>query len=243
MTHRFRPRLWTSVATLPVLAILLGLGFWQLERLEWKNNLVADMQARMTAPAMPLPNSFAEAESLRFSRVKLSGRFLHDRELYRRAQPLKNTRGAFVITPLRLEDGREILVNRGWVPLEKLDPATRPETLVKGQVAFDAIVREGGWDGASWLRPANDPAGNVWLWMDLARMARAARLDNPITAIYVDTVKNATPGRYPIGGQTRVNLRNDHLNYALTWFGLALVLVVIYVLFHLHPVKRGGRET
>jgi surfeit locus 1 family protein len=234
----FRPRLWTTVAVLPVLALLIGLGVWQLQRLEWKNNLIAEMEARMEGPAIDLPQPVADLETLRFRRVELTGRYQHDAELYRKAQPLKNTRGAFVITPMTLRDGRQILVNRGWVPLDRLDPATRPDSLVPGQVTIQAILRTGGWSGASWLRPANDPAENTWLWMDLDRMAKAADLANPVTDVYVDAVKGSSPTQYPIGGQTRVNLRNDHLNYALTWFALALGLVVIYVLFHLRRAPR-----
>lgn len=232
--RRFRPRLWLTVATLPVLAVLIGLGIWQLERLEWKNALVAEMKGRMGGPAIELPRPLPEDLSeLRFRRVELRGRFRHEHELHRRAQPLRNTRGAHVITPLVLDDGREVLVNRGWVPLTKLDPAERPGSQPEGKVTLEAIVREGGWDGASWLRPANDPAGNSWLWMDLDRMADAAGLANPVTHLYVDAVAGTNPGKWPLGGQTRVNLRNDHLNYALTWFALAFGLVVIYVLFHL----------
>jgi len=233
--RRFRPRLWTTVATLPVLALLMGLGVWQLQRLEWKNNLIAEMEARMDPPAMALPDPLPDKlDNLRFRRVELTGRFHHDRELYRKARPLKNTRGAYVITPMTLGDGRQLLVNRGWVPLTKLDPAERPDSRPEGEITIDAIVRRGGWDGFAWLRPANDPAENTWLWMDLPRMTEAAGLSAPVTRIYVDAVKGATPGsQWPIGGQTRVNLRNDHLNYALTWFALAFGLAVIYVLFHL----------
>ena len=241
--RRFRPRLWTTVATLPALALLIGLGVWQLQRLEWKNTLIAEMTARMDPPAMALPKPLPDdLDALRFQRVELTGRYHHDRELYRRAQPLRNTRGAHVITPLTLTDGRTVLVNRGWVPLDTLEPAKRPESQPQGRVTLDAIVRFGGWDGMSWLRPANDPAANSWLWMDLDRMAQAAEVPEATTRLYVDAVKGANPGRWPIGGQTRVNLRNAHLNYALTWFALAFGLAVIYVLFHLRrePPPRPG---
>ena len=245
MRRRFRPRLWTTVATLPVLALLIGLGVWQLQRLEWKNSLIAEMEARMDPPAMALPDPLPDnLDSLRFQRVELTGRFQHDRELYRKAQPLKNTRGAHVITPMTLADGRQVLVNRGWVPLTKLDPAERPDSQPEGTTTIDAIVRRGGWDGFSWLRPANEPAANTWLWMDLPRMAEAANLSAPVTRVYADAVKDATPAsQWPIGGQTRVNLRNDHLNYALTWFALAFGLAVIYVLFHLRREPGDAAES
>jgi len=242
--RRFRPRLWTTVATLPALALLIGLGVWQLQRLEWKNARIAEMSARMDPPAMALPRPLPDdLSALRFQRVALTGRYHHDRELYRRAQPLRNTRGAHIITPMSLEDGRTVLVNRGWVPLDRLDPAERPDSQPAGTVTLDAIVRFGGWDGVSWLRPANDPAANAWLWMDLDRMAKAAGVPEATTRLYLDAVEGANPGQWPLGGQTRVNLRNAHLNYALTWFALAFGLVVIYVLFHLRrePPREAQR--
>jgi len=243
--RRFRPTLWATVAVVPALAILIGLGVWQLERLEWKTALIAEMRGRMDAPAMELPKPLTDLDELRFRRVKLTGEFLHDRELYRRAQKLRNTRGAFVITPMALADGRKILVNRGWVPLDRLDPATRPDSLVEGRVTIEGVLRLGGWKGRDWFRPTNDPDANSWLWMDLPRMALAAGLSNPVTEAYVDAARDQTPGDYPVGGQTRVNLRNEHLEYALTWFALAFGLLAVYVLYHWRPLRpdtssRGG---
>ncbi len=235
--RRFRPTLWATVAVLPALAILVGLGVWQLQRLEWKNDLIAEMRSRMAAPAIDLPKPLTDLDGLRFRRIELTGEFLHERELYRRAQALRNTRGAFVITPMALTDGRRILVNRGWVPLDRLDPATRPDSLVEGRVAIEGVLRLGGWKGSDWFRPANDPAANSWLWMDLPRMAETAGLSNPVTEAYVDAARNQTPGDYPVGGQTRVNLRNEHLEYALTWFALAFGLLAVYVLYHWRPAR------
>ncbi len=235
--RRFRPTLWATVAVVPVLAVLVGLGLWQLERMEWKNELVAEMQGRMSAPAMRLPDPIEAPRELRFRRVELTGTFLHDRELYRAAQTHGNDRGWDVIAPLRLSDGRTVLVNRGWVPTPKKPPEARPESLVEGEVTIEGIVRLGGWQGMEFVRPENDPDGNVWVWMDLDAMAQAAGLESPVTQVYVDAAKGQTPGEYPIGGQTRVNLRNQHLEYALTWFMLAAGLVAIYVLFHWRPVR------
>ena len=238
--RRFQPTLWATVAVVPALALLLTLGVWQLQRLSWKTELIAEMESRMDAPPIALPEDLPEAAdlgALRFHRVALTGRYHHDKELYRRAQSLRNQRGAFVLTPMTLDDGRQVIVNRGWVPLDREDPATRPDGQVTGTVTVEAIVRRGGWQGMDWLRPANDPADNVWLWMDLDRMAAAAALANPVTRLYLDAAENQHPGELPIGGQTRVNLRNEHLSYALTWFALAGGLIVIYILFHWRPVR------
>lgn len=230
------------MAVVAALAVLVALGVWQLQRMEWKNALIAEMRGRMEAPAVALPEPVGDPQALRFRRVEVTGRFLHARELHRVARTYRNTRGLFVVTPMVLADGRRILVNRGWVPVDRRERGTRPDGLVEGEVTLEGIVRLGGWRGADWLRPANDPQANEWLWMDLARMARHAGLENAVTDVYIDVAAGQTPGTYPIGGQTRVNLRNDHLEYALTWFALALALLVIYVLFHLHGrERRDGR--
>ena len=239
--RRFRPRLWTTVATLPVLGVLLALGFWQIERMEWKNALVDEMQSRMTQTPMALPQPIEQPERLRFRRVELTGRFLHEREIYRAAQTYgKTRRGWDVITPFELADGRQVLVNRGWVPTGKKPADARPDSLVDGQVTIEGIVRIGGWSGMEFVKPENDPADNTWVWMDLDRMAAFAELAQPVTNLYVDAAKNQTPGEYPIGGQTRVNLRNQHFEYALTWFALAAGLLGIYFLFHWRPIDDDG---
>lgn len=235
--RRFRPTLWATIAVIPVLAVLIGLGVWQLQRLEWKNQLVAEMQDRMTAPAIELPQPIDQPRILRFRRASLTGQFLHDHEFYRAAQTYGRKRGWDVITPMRLGGGRTILVNRGWVPTEKKPAESRPESLVEGTVTIEGIVRLGGWQGMDFVRPENDPAGNVWVWMDLDRMAETAGLDRVVTEVYVDAAEGQTAGAYPIGGQTRVNLRNEHLEYALTWFMLAAGLLAIYFLYHWRPVR------
>ncbi len=241
--RRFKPRLWTTVATVPVFAVLLALGFWQIERMEWKNALVDEMQSRTTQDPIALPQPIQTAERLRFRRVALTGRFLHDREIYRAAQTYgKTRRGWHVITPFELADGRQVLVNRGWVPTEKKPAQARPASLVDGQVTIEGIVRIGGWSGMAFIKPENDPKDNVWVWMDLERMAKFAALDRPVTKLYVDVAKNQTPGEHPIGGQTQVNLRNQHFEYALTWFALAAGLLGIYFLFHWRPVDEYSGE-
>jgi surfeit locus 1 family protein len=241
--RRFRPTLWATVAVVPVFALLVGLGVWQLQRMEWKNALVAEMQGRMTAPAIALPRPLEDTEGLRFRRVELTGTYLHDKALYRAAQTLgKNRRGWHVITPMRLEDGRTVLVNRGYVPTEKKPPETRPESLFDGPVTIEGVLRLGGWSGMDFVRPENDPADNVWVWMDLPRMAEAAGLENAMTEVYVDAAEGQHPADYPVGGQTRVNLRNQHLEYALTWFLLAAGLLGVYFLYHWRPERTAGDE-
>src|SRR5260221_5073438 len=110
----FRPTLWPTVFTIPALLVLIGLGTWQVERLHWKERLIAERQAGVAAPPVALPRSREEARELEFRRVRLGGQFLHEKELYLAATNDTGTVGKHVLTPLRLDDWSVVLVNRGF---------------------------------------------------------------------------------------------------------------------------------
>lgn len=163
----------------------------------------------------------------------LTGSFLHDRELLLPGKTYKGTHGLWIVTPFRLEDGREVIVNRGWVPDRYQRRETRREGLFPGVVTLEGILRVPGWGGWESMRPDNQPAANVWFYFDLPAMAEAAGLTNAETRIYVEALGDESTGLLPIGLDRKVELPNDHLQYAITWFLLSLTLVVIYVIFHL----------
>lgn len=238
--RRFQPTLWPTVFTVPTLIVLVALGIWQIERLHWKEALIAERQARSAAPAVALPDPVAEPESLEFTPVRVVGRFLHERELYLAARTVDGAAGLHVVTPFALTDGRVVLVDRGWVPEARRDPATRPEGQVTGEITLTGLVRTPGWKGWEMLRPENLPEQNLWFWVEPAAMAASAGLAEVVEAVYLDAGPAENPGGWPKGGQTRLTLPNDHLEYAITWFALAVALAVIYVVYHW---RRGERST
>ncbi len=231
--RRFRPALWPTLFTLPALVALLGLGTWQLHRLDWKEGLIAEREARSTAPAMVLPREIADPEVLEFRRVRLAGRFLHEAEMYLTGRTYRRQVGVHVVTPMVLADGRGLLVDRGWVPMSRKDPASRAEGQPEGPVVVEALLRTGGWKGSARFRPDNQPEDNTWFWIDPEAMAARAGLKDPVTAVYAAAGPAENPGGLPVGGQTKITLRNDHLQYAITWYALAVALVVIYLVYHL----------
>lgn len=233
---RFHPGLWPTLLTLSALAILLGLGVWQLQRLEWKEALIAQTQARLAQAPAALPESLSAPQELAYQPVVVEGRYLHDRELYFGSRVRDGQVGLHVVTPLEMADGRQILIDRGWVPPDRRDPASRAAGQLEEQVRIEGLLRSGGWSGYAGFAPANDPQANLWLWPDLPAMAAAAGLENPVTEVYLDAAAGQHAGDYPIGGQTQVTFKNDHLQYALTWFGLAAVLAAIYLIYGL---RRG----
>lgn len=259
--RRFRPRFWPSLTTALALAVLVAMGNWQLDRLEWKRALSAEMTRRMAGPAIALPPPPVDAAALRYRSVRLEGRFHHDRELYLEARSRAGRAGLHVVTPFELGDGRVVLVDRGWLPLERRRPETRPEGQIGGQtegqtggsVRLTGTIRTGGWMGYAFLRPENDPAGNAWVWMDLPRMAERVAVGGPglggaglggtESGYYLVAGDAPNPGGLPIGRVPDARQRNNHLEYALTWYALAFALLVIYLLHQSRPEPEIGEET
>jgi surfeit locus 1 family protein len=243
---RFRPTLWPTLFTVPTMIVLLGLGTWQLERLQWKEALIADRAARTSAPPIELPPpgplSASALNDLDFHHAAASGEFLHDREMYLAARTMEGSVGFQIVTPLRMGDGRVVLVNRGWVPDNRKEPAKRAAGQVAGTAAVDGAIRVPR--PRSWMQrqlvPDNDPARNFWFWNDLAAMGAYAEIPpDKLVPVYLEAGPADNPGGLPIGGQTKVNLPNDHLQYAITWYALAVALAVIYVLYHRKPRSAG----
>ena len=166
--------------------------------------------------------------------------FLHDRELYLTGRTHRGQPGLQLVTPLRRTDpaapGAVILVNRGWVPTDRRARASRPDSLPSGPVTVSGIARRPPERG--WMQPANEPEANLWFWVDLPAMAAAAGIAPPPLIVEADA---AAGQGLPVGGQTRLDIPNNHLQYAVTWFAFAVILAIIYGLFHRRP--SNGSET
>jgi surfeit locus 1 family protein len=229
-TLRFRPTLWPTLFSVPALIVLIALCVWQVQRLSWKQALIAERETRVAAEPVALPAAGGDPADIEFRRVRFEGAFAHDKELYLGARSLNGSAGYHVLTPFALTGGGSVLVDRGWVPVERKLPDQRPEGQVTGTQTLEAVARVP--HGQAWLQPDNEPQHNMWFFVDLPAMAKATGVDLR-TDLYVDAGPAGNPGKYPVGGQTRIELPNDHLQYAITWGLLALALAVIYVLYHL----------
>jgi surfeit locus 1 family protein len=235
---RFRPLFWPTVFTVPVMLLLLGLGFWQIERLFWKRELIAQRQAAVAAAATAVPQSFQEARADEFHHVTDEGVFLHDKEIFLGATSEAGRNGYQVLTPLKEPGGGIVFVNRGFIPAELKDPATRSAGQISGTVRVVGLVRLPPAEKPAWFLPDNRVDLNYWFWIDLPAMAVTEQL-NRVASFYIDADTTPNLGGWPKGGVTRLELPNDHLQYAITWFSLAVALIVVYFLFHRRNAGSG----
>lgn len=210
-----------TAAVLAAIALFTGLGVWQVQRLAWKRDLIARVDARLAAEPVPAPgpgsHAWNEPAAAAYTRVTVRGRFLHDREV-RTLAVTELGSGAWVVTPLVGPDFT-VLVNRGFVPADRRAPESRPEGQLPGEVTITGLLRASE-PGGGFLR-ANDPAAGRWYSRDVAAITATGRLVGPVAPYFIDADATPNPGGLPVGGLTVVQFRNSHLSYALTWFALA----------------------
>jgi len=242
---KFRPFLWLTIVSLPALLVLVGLGSWQLQRLQWKNDLISSFEARAAAPAIAVPAADAGLDDVEFRRLSLEGAFLHDREIFLTGRTYEGNAGFHVVTPFKLDDGRLILINRGWVSEDYRDPAKRSFSQINGKTSVTGILRRPGVKG--YFVPENEPDNGFWFTLIPGQINQHLGLDAAaINAFYADAVRTSDVVTLPIAAKTKLNLRNAHLSYALTWYGIALALIGVYIAFHYQAgrlqFKRGQKD-
>lgn len=212
--------------------ILLGLGTWQVQRLQWKESLIEQVEARMQAEPEPLQRIdmiWQARKDVAWLPVTLEGRFLHDREMYFYTT-YKGAVGYEVITPMQLGGGGIVLVSRGFVPDANRDPDTRQEGQVAGQVEITGIARNPLYEKPNRFMPDNEPERRIFYWKDFAQMSALASpvqngIRQEVVPFMVDLRAPAPAGGLPLASSTRVTFPNNHLQYAITWYGLALALL------------------
>jgi len=233
-----------TIFALVGIAILIGLGVWQLDRKTWKENLIAAMTERLArAPAdLPPRDRWAglDRQHEEFARVGFPVEFLPGQEalVYSAGSAFRTDvkgPGYFVFAPARLAGGSLVIVDRGFVPLDRKDPASRAQGEPKGSVDIVGILR---WPETRGLfTPEDDPKNNVWYLRDTGAIA-AAKHWQSAAPFYVEQESPAPPGGLPTPGKLVVNLPDNHLQYAITWFGLALALAGVYLVWLTRRLRR-----
>lgn len=223
--HERPPRIWpVLLATLVGLAILVSLGVWQVKRLHWKEALLAQLAANAAAPAVDLKTAFnmgAAGSNDEFVRVKFTGTYKNDAWM-KMLSTYEGGQGWTIITPAVSSDGWAVIVDRGRLPGQRLDHFDQPE----GPQEIEGVIRT-HTHGQGFFDPANDPKGNMWYWWDVRGMIAASGLppDVKVFPYAVQLLPESTTAEFPRPEPPKADLANNHLGYAITWFGLALTLL------------------
>ena len=228
---KFRPLFWPTFFALPALAVLVLLGSWQLQRLYWKTELIDQFKARSQAEAI-----YPHKDILEFQHVMLEGRFLHDKTIYMTGKTYEGNAGFHVITAFATTQGDQFLVNRGWVSEAYREPEDRAFSVKDEQVTLSGIVRLPQRQGS--FVPDNEPDRGFWFTLKPEQVIAHLELPSAEKAYFIDVVRQ--PGEaltLPIAAEVKIDVRNAHLNYALTWYGIALSLIGVYLAYH-HSLGR-----
>ena len=228
-----RPYWGMTIACALLFGFLCWLGSWQMQRLTWKLNLIATVNAHMTAaPLTPEQILAMPTDQAQYRKVRLTGRFDHSHEAY----VFTTDNGApdyHVLTPFITTAGRTLMVDRGEIPKDRLDPASRVAGNPEGLTTVTGVWRVPDAPGS--FTPAPDIGKRIWYSRDLAGIAVADHL-TLAAPVVVEADARPNPGGWPKGGQTVVSFRNQHLSYAVTWFGLAACLLGVWLAYH---ISRG----
>ncbi|GJD73206.1 SURF1 family protein [Methylobacterium goesingense] len=229
-----------GILGLALVAGLTALGTWQVQRRAWKHALIAQVEGRIHADPAEAPGpaewTGLTPEADAYRRVRATGRLRHDRETL--VQAVTDLGGGFwVMTPLERADGTILLINRGFVPADRRDPASRPEPGGTGPTTVTGLLRLSE-PGGGFLRK-NDPAGGRWYSRDVAAIAEARGLTRA-APYFIDADATPNPGGWPVGGLTIVAFPDNHLVYAITWYVLALMVAgaLVYTLSDARRAKR-----
>jgi surfeit locus 1 family protein len=225
------PTLFALVA----LGTFVSLGTWQVQRKAWKEGLIDTLERRLTATPvdLPAPDHWAHLDSAddEFRRVKFSAAFVPGAEalVYAGSSALRTDvagPGYWVFSPARLQGGATVVINRGFVPEGRQAPATRTAGVIMGTTELVGAMR---WPEAAGLfAPKNDPAHNLWFVRDPVAIA-ATKGWGEVAPFFVELESPQAPGGLPQAGVLKASLRNEHLQYAITWFGLAVVVGVMFL--------------
>jgi len=224
----FAPRLVPTLIAVPGVLILFALSGWQVARHVEREAENAIRAERLAAPPVAVDAALADGQARRFRRVHAAGTFDHARELHVYARSLNGNEGFYVLTPLLRDGLLPVLVNRGWVAKDKRDPATRAQGQIAGRVEVVGVLRDEPRRGP--MMPDNEPAKNGWFWFDLPAMAASAGVPNALPVYVEAALEPRNPGGWPLGGQTQAQLPRPHLQYAFTWFSLAIALAAIFAI-------------
>ena len=232
MNIYFRPILWPTIFSILIFALLFSFGTWQVKRLFWKEALIERYITQSQSNPIKNPSKLDFSNVNEFKSVELSGSFLHKDEVYITGKTYEGNAGFHVITPFNLSNNKIILINRGWVSEGYRNPKKRKFSLVEGQIVLKGIIRFPQKKG--YFVPENDGNNGFWFTIKPNEIINFLNLtsNQVINNYYIDALRQGEKLTLPIGVTGKPKLRNQHLSYAVTWYGLALSLLFVYFSYH-----------
>lgn len=234
MRFSFRPMLVPTLWFLPMFAILISLGIWQIERLHWKLDLIAKIHSGLSQPpvslreALPSVNA-AGLDAADYRRVQVHGAYRNDQEVRFFTTGDQGLPVYHIYTPFVLDQGAVLLIDRGFVPAGRDGAEISKPAELSGAGSVVGILRKPS--PPNWFTPPADVAHRIVHTRDPEVLAKTFGLRN-VLPMFLEADATPNPGGWPKGGQTVVDLPNNHMQYITTWFGLALGLLVVYLTYH-----------
>lgn len=215
---------WATTLTIIGLIVLCTLGTWQLKRLAWKTDLLAEIEKTYVIDAASHPLSLSDLQAETFTRGTITGHYIHDKDLLIQPRTHDGRPGYHLVTPFTLEDSKHIIfVNRGWLPyIHEWYP--KPE----GTLTLTGMVRPPAWINP--FVPENDPKNEQWFRLEPQNLATYKNLPNAVNTIFYLEAPDSTETSPLIPGATKWQPRNQHLSYAIFWFLMAGTLVIMYIM-------------
>jgi surfeit locus 1 family protein len=223
--------LWASFFTLCAFLVLVSLGTWQVKRLSWKNSIIDGLNTAYEADFEELTSAdFSKAyqRGTKYIKGYITGRYMHNKEIVLGPRTHKGLSGYHVITPFKLQDGKIIFINRGWIPPENKDPDSRRESLETDKMIVLGLARPP--EKKNYFTPANEPSKNNWFSLDMNDINTLVTEDTAIPYIFYAKRHDYSAYTYPLGHDINWLPPNNHLQYALFWYLSAFILLIIYYL-------------
>ena len=214
-------KIFPHIFVLFAFIFMFALGTWQVARLEYKEELIAKVNAHINGEPIS-PADYKNLEEDEYKIMRASGEFVNDKTITVINKSLNGKAGTHLLQILKTDDGQKIVVNRGWT-VSDADPV-----LTKGKVEITGIIRatqKPNWIG-KFVFPDNDPTKNFWFWVELPKVESFLGADNK--DYYLEQVSAEKPTTYPYAFPKEINLYNEHLQYSITWYSLSVILLVMY---------------
>ena len=214
----FLSLIYSSMALL----ILVSLGTWQLERLRWKTDILSSMKESLSLPPLKITSQVIDnIDQYSFRRIQLTGNYLYKDNITIYSKVFNKKVGKHLIVPLETKYGI-ILVNRGFIPSD----FNIENNIKSGEISINGIVKF--QQKINYFTPNNNVIKNEWYYININEVSNFLSL--PLLNFYI-VEENNIEEKYPVGSQYNINIPNDHLQYAITWFSLALALCIFMNIF------------